>query len=118
MGQYCLGREEKERLPNGIPTEEIIVIESERKIMLQRVPYEVFRGAIKRHGYCGDLSEKHMRQISPEILCNYEEMMQSDKSPFAIVYQDLEFKSKDKRHSVKHLLRLGWLLCKHQSREL
>ena len=113
MGGYCIGRTEKERLPDGIPTEEMIVIESERKIMLHKVPYVVFRGAIKRFGYCGDLTEKHMKQISEEILCNYDEMINQDKSPFAIVYQDPAFKSKEKRHSVKNLLRLGWLLCKH-----
>ena len=118
MGSYCIGRVEKERLPPGIPSEEIIVIESERKIMLQKVPYEIFRGAIKRFGYCGDLTEKHMQQISEEILCDYDKMINQDKSPFSIVYQDPEFKSKDKRHNVKNLLRLGWLLCKHQSKDL
>ena len=56
----CCARVEKESLPEGIPLEEVIVIESERKIMLQRVPYEIFRGSIKRYGYAGDLTEKHM----------------------------------------------------------
>ena len=54
-----------------------------------------------------------MKSISEEILCNYEEMSKQEKSPFAIVYQDPEFKSKEKRHSVKNLLKLGWFLCKH-----
>ena len=85
MGTCCT-RAEKEKLPEGIPKEEIIVLESERKIMLQRVPYEIFRGAIKRYGYCGDLSEKHMKEIGPEILLDYTEMMDNEKSPFAVVY--------------------------------
>ena len=70
-----------------MPPEEIIIIESERKILLHKVPYEIFRGAIKRFGYCGDLTDKHWKQISAEILCNYEEMItKKEKSPFWIVY--------------------------------
>ena len=113
----CCNRVEKEILPPGMPPEEIIIIESERKILLHKVPYEIFRGAIKRFGYCGDLTDKHWKQISAEILCNYEEMItKKEKSPFWIVYQDPEFKSKEKRHCVKNLLRLGWLLCKHDTK--
>ena len=116
MGSCC-SRVEKEILPPGLPPEEIIIIESERKIFLHRVSYDIFRGAIKRYGYCGDLTEKHMKSISEEILCDYDQMVTQEKSPFSIVYQDPEFKGRDKRHSVRRLLRLGWLLCKHQSKQ-
>ena len=44
-------------------------------------------------------------------------MVTQEKSPFSIVYQDPEFKGRDKRHSVRRLLRLGWLLCMHQSKQ-
>ena len=60
------------------------------------------------------LTERHMQEIGHEIRCDVAEMVNNEKSPFAVVYQDPLFKSQDKRHDVKNLLRLGWLLCKHQ----
>ena len=42
-------------------------------------------------------------------------MYDNEKSHFALVYMDPTFRSKDKRHSVRKLLRLGWLTCLFRS---
>ena len=58
-----------------------------------------------------------MYAISQEIKVNTDEMNNNEKSPYAIVYFDKEFLTTDKKHNVKTLLRLGWLLCKHQNKD-
>jgi len=40
-----------------------------------------------------------------------DEMYTNEKSNYALVYLDEAFRSKDKRHNVRKLLRLGWLCC-------
>ena len=60
-----------------------------------------------------DLSEKQLNYISGEILLDMKEMQNNEKSPFALTYLADEFRSEDKRHNVKKLLRLGWHLCEH-----
>ena len=105
---------------SGVSPEELIVYRRECQINLHLVPYEVFRNAIKRYGYATDLTDKHMRHISKEIMLDCDEMYQNPKSCFALAYLDECFRSADKRHSTRKLLRLGWLLCMHrnsQSRE-
>ena len=72
---------------------------------------------MKRYGYATDLTDKHMRNIAPEIMLDTEVMYENAKSHFALVYLDDTFRSVDKRHSVRKLLRLGWLLCLHRSAE-
>ena len=109
----CTSRESKVTL-DGVPPEEVIVYQSECKIRLNEVIYERFRGAIKRYGFAGDLTEKHMQEIGPEIgIMEPEEMMNDHKSAYYNVYLDAEFMTNQKRHNVRTLLRLGWLLCKH-----
>lgn len=58
-----------------------------------------------------------MRQISSAIMLDCEEMYNNEKSPFYLVYMDSTFRSQDKRHSVRKLLRLGWLTCLFRSAE-
>ena len=57
-----------------------------------------------------------MKDISKDIECDFEEMMENEKSAFAIVYNDPEFKTgiKNVHFNVKNLLKLGWLLCLHE----
>ena len=114
----CGGREKNREIENIGHEEEQIVFNSECKLNLDTVIYEKFRAAIKRYGYAGDLTEKHMQEIGHEIKCDVDEMMMNEKSVFHVVYQDPLFKSQDKRHNVKKLLRLGWLLCKHQNKDM
>ena len=89
--------------------------------MLYKIPYKVFRGAIKRNGYLKDLSDTHMKDIANEIGCDYDEMIDNQRSAFSIVYNSSEFKTGEKQnkheYSVKALLKLGWLQCIHESRD-
>jgi len=57
-------------------------------------------GSIKRFGYYSDLNDEHMKAISKEINLDYSEMSHNEKSVFALVYLDSEFRCTDKRHSV------------------
>ena len=106
----CMAREKQVHL-DGVTEDELIVFRSECVINLHMVPFEVFRSQIKRYGYATDLTDKHMRQISGAIMLDCDEMYENEKSHFALVYMDPTFRSKDKRHSVRKLLRLGWLTC-------
>lgn len=45
---------------------------------------------------------------------NTQDMNETKNSPFAVVYKDESFFFKGKRHNVPNLLRLGFLLCRHQ----
>jgi len=58
-----------------------------------------------------------MRHISGAIMLDVDEMYNNEKSNFALVYLDDTFRSKDKRHNVRKLLRLGWLTCLFRSPE-
>ncbi len=88
----CTSREVKISL-DGVPPEELIVFQSECKLMLNEVIYERFRGAVKRYGFAGDLTERHMIEISNEIKCDTKAMVNDDTSPFSVVYLDKEFRS-------------------------
>ena len=78
-------------------------------------------------GACSDCSmslmtlkaglEEAVKKIAPEINLDYEEMENFEQSPFAIFYKCNNFRSTGGRHSVKELLRVGWLLCQHISQE-
>lgn len=81
------------------------------------VPFEIFRSQIKRYGYATDLTDKHMTHIAGAIMLDADEMYSNEKSEFAMVYLDPNFRSKDQRHNVRKLLRLGWLTCLHRSDE-
>ncbi len=111
---YCMSRERVVNL-EGVSEEELIVYRSECKINLHMVPFEVFRGQIKRYGYATDLTDKHMRHIAPMLMLDVDEMYTNEKSNFALVYMDETFRSADKRHNVKKMLRLGWICCLHRS---
>ena len=63
------------------------------------------------------MTEKHIETIAPEILLDIDEMHSNPKSPFALTYLADQFRSEDLRHSVDKLLRLGWLLCHHESEQ-
>ena len=108
----CGSRDEKITL-EGVPPEENTVWQSENKIGLNTVIYEQFRGAIKRYGFAGDLTEKHMQEVGPEFNLVSSDMTNDAMSAFHIVYLDNEFMTEAKKHNVRKLLRLGWLLCKH-----
>ena len=112
----CYTRERAIHL-EGVSDEELIVFRSECAINLHMVPFEVFRSQIKRYGYATDLTDKHMRHISTAIMLDCDEMYNNEKSKFALVYLDDSFRSKDKRHNVRKLLRLGWLTCLFRSKE-
>ena len=58
-----------------------------------------------------------MKSISKEIRLNVDDMNNVKHSPFAIVYKDEQFFFVEKRHNVNNLLKLGFLMCKHQSME-
>jgi hypothetical protein len=77
----------------------------------------MFRHAIKTYGYYADLNDKQMRQVSREILLDYDTMLEDPKSAFALTYMSPFFMTDLKRHQVRELLRLGWFLCKHNSIE-
>ena len=100
---------------SGVSHEELIVYRHECQINLYMVPYEVFRGSVKRYGYATDLTDKHMMKISRDIMLDTHEMYSNPKSAFALVYLDETFRSADKRHSVRQMLRLGWFLCVHRN---
>lgn len=84
---------------------------------MREVDFITFQGAIKRFGYRIDLNDEHMKSIAREIRLNIQEMNDLKSSPAAIVYKDEEFYFKEKRHNVSNLLRLGFLCCKHHSKE-
>jgi len=109
----CVSRERSVHL-DGVSDEELIVFKSECSVNLHMVPYAVFRSSIKRYGYATNLTDKHMREIAGSIMLDCDEMYNNEKSGFALVYLDDIFRSKDKRHNVRKLLRLGWLLCLHK----
>ena len=106
----CASRDRTVHL-EGVSHEELVVFRSESEINLHMCPYEAFRSSLKRYGYATDLTDKHMRQISDIIMLDCDEMYNNEKSPFFLVYMDETFRSIDKRHSVRKLLRLGWLCC-------
>ena len=107
---FCFSRERQIHL-DGVTPEELVVFKAECAINLQMVPFEMFRGQIKRYGYATDLTDKHMRTIAPFIMLECDEMYENPKSDFALVYLDPNFRSQDQRHNVRKLLRLGWLTC-------
>lgn len=110
----CTSRERQIQL-DGVTPEELIVFRAECSINLHMVPFEVFRGSIKRYGYATDLTDKHMKHIAPALMLDVDEMYNNSKSSFALVYLDPCFRSKDQRHNVRKLLRLGWLNCLFRS---
>lgn len=101
----------------GVSDEELVVYRSECGINLHMVPFEVFRSSIKRYGYATDLTDVHMRHISSTIMLDCDEMYNNPVSSFCLVYMNDIFRSVDKRHNVRKLLRLGWLTCLFRSRE-
>ena len=112
----CLDRSKDSEIHmDGLSPVELKIYRSECRLNLHRIPYDFYRSSIKRFGYMCDLSEKHLKMISHEILLDYKEMKQNEMSPFALTYLSEEFRSADRRHDVKKLLRLGWLMCKHES---
>ena len=100
-----------------MPPEELRVYQSECLLRLNEVMYSDFMAAVKRFGFLSDLSDEHMKAIAPEIRLDYNEMENNEMSGYAVVYMGEAFKSKDKRHNVKAMLRLGWFLCQYMSQE-
>lgn len=84
---------------------------------LREVEFITFQGAVKRFGYRIDLNDEHIKSIAKEIRLNIYEMNDVKTSPASIVYKDESFFFKEKRHNVPNLLRLGFLLCHHHSKE-
>ena len=90
---------------------------SECRLKLNEVNFLTFQGAIKRFGYRIDLNDEHMKSISKEIKLDVVAMNEVANSPHAVVYKDEQFFFKGRKHTVSNLLRLGWLLCRHNSIE-
>ena len=84
---------------------------------LHDVDYFTFQGAIKRFGYRDNLNDEQMKAIRKEINLNYEDMMEQNHSPHAVVYKDENFFFIEKRHTVYNLLKLGFLLCRFENNE-
>ena len=101
----------------GAPATENYVFQSECRLRLQEVEFLAFQGAIKRFGYREDLNDDHMNAIKRLIKLNFIEMQEQPNSAFALVYKDESFFFLHKRHTVKNLLKLGFLLCSFQSHE-
>jgi hypothetical protein len=79
--------------------------------------FEDFFAAVKRFGFSGDLNDEHLAKIAPEINLDCNEL-KIEKSAFFLFYKDEDFRCKEnKRHSVKALLEVGWLLCKHRTED-
>lgn len=90
----CVARERMIQL-HGVSPEEMLVFRKECNINLHMVPFEVFRGQIKKYGYATDLTDKHMRHIAGAIMLDVDEMYNNSKSEFAMVYLDPAFRSVD-----------------------
>ena len=102
----CLDRSrDGEVYVDGLSPVELKIYRSECRLNLHKIHYDSFRSSIKRFGYMSDLSEKHLKLISHEILLDYKEMRENEMSPFALTYLADEFRSADRRHDVKKLLR-------------
>ena len=112
----CVSREKSAEL-SGVPSEEQFVYKTECRLRLNEVEFLTFQGAIKRFGYRINLNDEHMKAISREIKLDIQEMNDQKNSPVAVVYKDETFFFKEKRHTVPNLLKLGFLLCKHNSVE-
>ena len=71
---------------------------------------------MKRFGYKSDLNELHMRVISKELKLDINEMYHNQESIFKIFYLDEFTKSiQTNRYKVKSLMKIGFLLCNHES---
>jgi hypothetical protein len=76
-----------------------------------------FFAAVKRFGFSGDLNDEHLAKIAPEINLDYNQLS-IDTSAFFVFYMDEDFRCKEnKRHSVKALLEVGWLVCQHRTED-
>ena len=111
----CFGRESKVLTLSGVPPEELRVYQSECYLRLNEIMYEDFFAAIKRFGFQSDLSDEHLQKIAPELNLDWREMTENELSPFAVFYLNEDMVSAQKRHSVKCLLQVGWLVCQHRS---
>lgn len=100
-----------------MPEEENYVFKSECRIKLNEVEYLTFQGAIKRFGYRINLNDEHIKSISKEIKLDVYQMNDVKNSAFHIVYKDSNKFFVQSRHTVNNLLKLGFLLCKHNSVE-
>jgi|LakMenEpi03Aug12_release.lakeMendotaPanAssembly.Ray.scaffolds.fasta_scaffold239523_2 hypothetical protein len=79
--------------------------------------FEDFFAAVKRFGFSGDLNDEHLAKIAPEINLDYNQLS-IDTSAFFVFYMDEDFRCKEnKRHSVKALLEVGWLVCQHRTED-
>ena len=110
--------ESRERHPvPGLSELEAYVYEKQTHIMLQDVSYDQFLSAIKRFGYKNDLNTTHLQAIHKEIKLDYNELTANKNSIFHLFYNDKNFtyNKETERYSVDKLLKIGFLLCQHQS---
>lgn len=113
----CVGREKVSLQLTGVPPEEADVYDSECQLRLNELKYMDFFASVKRFGFACDLTDDHLSQIAPEIHLDFEEMERNEKSRFALFYSNEDMMTASRRYSVKQLLRIGWLCCKHDSEQ-
>ena len=63
------------------------------------------------------MNDEHMRSISKEIHLDASALVDDPHSPFAILYKDPNFSFISMRYNVQNIVKAGFLLCKHYSKD-
>ena len=98
----------------GLSRSEEFIVATERKLGLAKVPFSVFRQAVKKYGYKGLLQESHLREIAREINLDFEQLHVAN-SEVARVYKSERLLDTGGNYVVREFLHLGFLLCNHTS---
>ena len=94
--------------------EELYIQANEARLGLSEINFKDYQFAIKKFGYRIDLNREHMRAIAAEIKLNYDELTDRESAQGA-VYRDEKAFYREGRYNVQNMLKLGFLLCKHDS---
>ena len=112
----CTDRQKIMKLPSWYTKDEQSAFKRESQIGLHFTDYTVFLAAIKRYGYMKDLNDVQFEKISPEIGVDYDKLDEAS-SPENLTFFHKAFMTGHRKHEVKKLLRLGWFVCQHPSKE-
>lgn len=63
------------------------------------------------------MNDEHMKSIQKEIHLDASELIDNPQSAYAILYKDQNYSFIQMRYNVQNIVKAGFILCKHYSRE-
>ena len=87
----CTSRQKENRLGGDYPEVEQLIYRHECELGFQSVFFERFYGALKRFGFSGDLNDRQLEKIAPDINLKYMKMVNETSSAAHITFFDSEF---------------------------